>query len=335
MTLTYAKMLNRTLDDLLANDLSVYLLGEDICDPYGGAFKVTKGLSTKYPKRLFNTPISEAALTGIVTGMALRGLRPILEIMFGDFLTLCTDQIVSNIAKFSWMYNKKISLPLVIRTPMGGRRGYGPTHSQAIEKIFLGIPGLKMIAPTCYHEVGKLLKTSVEDPDPILFIEYKADYVRPLLKTKNGMIDEYFVKVIGASYPTILLSPTNFTEDMLTVITYGGMAYFVLEAMKYLLYEEEITAQIIIPSLIKPFNFFEVTELIQKTGRVVIVEEGGRSYGWGSELAASIYEECFVDLKTPIIRVGALDLPIANTKPLEDYILPNKQDIICAVKEVL
>ena len=127
------------------------ILGEDVLDPYGGAFKVTRGLSTAFPERVQTTPISEAGIVGVAAGMALRGLRPVVEIMFGDFITLAADQLVNHAAKFRWMYNDQVRVPLVIRTPMGGRRGYGPTHSQTLEKLFLGVPGLKVLAPTAHR----------------------------------------------------------------------------------------------------------------------------------------------------------------------------------------
>jgi pyruvate/2-oxoglutarate/acetoin dehydrogenase E1 component len=144
---TVLDRLNHALHQALEADERVYILGEDILDPYGGAFKVSRGLSTKYPDRVLTTPISEAAIVGLASGMALKGLLPIVEIMFGDFVTLAADQLVNHAAKFRWMYNDQVRVPLVVRTPMGGRRGYGPTHSQSLEKMFMGIPGLKVVAP--------------------------------------------------------------------------------------------------------------------------------------------------------------------------------------------
>ena len=154
----YLNSLNQALRELLKENKGVYIIGEDIRDPYGGAFKVTKGLSLDFPDRVLNTPISEAAIVGIATGMAMRGLKPIVEIMFGDFITLAADQIVNHATKFNMMYANKVNVPLVIRTPMGGGRGYGPTHSQSLEKYFLGVPGLSVIAPSHFHNPGELLK---------------------------------------------------------------------------------------------------------------------------------------------------------------------------------
>ena len=157
-------------------DNRVFMIGEDILDPYGGAFKVTRGLSTKFPERVLTTPISEAAIIGISTGMALRGLRPVAEIMFGDFVTLISDQLVNHATKFHWMYNDAVRVPIVIRTPMGGRRGYGPTHSQSLEKMFLGVPGLKVVAANDLGDPADILKAAIFDDDPVLFIEHKLLY---------------------------------------------------------------------------------------------------------------------------------------------------------------
>ncbi len=151
MSRTVLESLNAALLAAMKLDDRVLLLGEDILDPYGGAFRVTKGCSTAFPDRVLTTPISEAGLGGVCAGLALRGLKPVLEIMFGDFVTLLADQIINHISKFRWMYNDSVDLPLVIRAPMGGRRGYGPTHSQTLEKLYLGVPGLTVAAPLNFH----------------------------------------------------------------------------------------------------------------------------------------------------------------------------------------
>jgi pyruvate/2-oxoglutarate/acetoin dehydrogenase E1 component len=181
-TLNVLSSLNRGLHQAFAQDTGVYLLGEDVLDPYGGAFKVTQGLSSTYPDRVITTPVSEAGIVGIATGMALRGLRPVVEIMFGDFLTLIADQLVNHVAKFRWMYNDKVELPLVVRTPMGGRRGYGPTHSQTLEKMFLGVPGIRVMAASQFGDPGEGLASAIlNDNEPLLFIENKLLYLLPLL----------------------------------------------------------------------------------------------------------------------------------------------------------
>ena len=157
------------------------LVGEDLQDAYGGAFKVSKGLSTAFPGQVISTPISEAGIVGAATGMAMRGLKPIVEIMFGDFISLAADQIINHATKFNWMYNHKVSVPMIIRTPVGGRRGYGPTHSQSLENIFMSVPGLEIVAPSICHNPGEMIGNLIKYVDkPTIFIEYKIDYSKQL-----------------------------------------------------------------------------------------------------------------------------------------------------------
>lgn len=233
------------------------------------------------------------------------------------------------------MYNGKINIPIVIRAPMGGRRGYGPTHSQCIEKIFLGIPGIKIVAPSYCHNVGQLLKTSILDDDPILFVEHKLDYPRKLKSATNGKIDEWFVRSLGDYYPTIALSLTDFEDDAVTIITYGGMVPIVKEAMEKLLYEEDIASQILIPSLINPFEIEDLLSFIKKNGRIITAEEGTLTNGWGAEVVAQLSDRFFKYLKAPVKRVAAMNRPIASTRSLENHILPSVDSVIKTVKEVL
>ncbi len=166
--LTFLESLRQGLHSILADNPRAVVLGEDILDPYGGAFKVTQGLSTRFPDRVFTTPISEAAIVGVSVGLALRGFHPIAEIMFGDFLTLAADQLINHAAKYPAMYNGQVTTQLVVRTPMGGGRGYGPTHSQSIERLFFGIPHLRLVAPSHIHDAGALLQQAVND---VRFVE--------------------------------------------------------------------------------------------------------------------------------------------------------------------
>ncbi|MCB1119491.1 MAG: alpha-ketoacid dehydrogenase subunit beta, partial [Chlamydiia bacterium] len=166
----FVESLNRSLHEMMQDDKRVLLLGEDILDPYGGAFKVSKGLSTAFPEQVLTTPVSEAGITGVATGLALRGFLPIVEIMFGDFLTLTADQVINGACKFPWMYNEQVTVPLTIRTAVGARRGYGPTHSQTMETLFLNTPQMTIIAPNHLIPPGPLLRSAVVDlPSPTLF----------------------------------------------------------------------------------------------------------------------------------------------------------------------
>ena len=165
------------------------LLGEDVLDPYGGAFGVTKGLSDRFPGRVLTTPIAEGGIVGAGVGLALRGRRPIVEIMFGDFITLAVDQLVNHAAKFRAMYGGRVTVPLVVRTPMGGRRGYGPTHSQSLEKLLLGVPGLRVIAPSVFHDPGAILRDAVLHGDtPTLLVEHKLLYPAPLVAADDPLL---------------------------------------------------------------------------------------------------------------------------------------------------
>jgi len=332
--ITYGQSINKALDEKLKIDKKVILLGEDIKEPYGGAFKITKELSKKHPNQVINTPMSEYALTGVITGMAIRGLKPVLEIMFGDFITICADQLINHATKFNWMYNNQVRVPIVIRTPMGGRRGYGPTHSQTIEKMYLGIPGLKVIAPSHFHDVGKLLINAIDDENPVLFIENKLLYPKKIVEIKDGYMDDFSAKITEDSYYSVILSNADFEECDVTILTYGGMLPYVIDASNEILEKEEITCEIIVPSYLNKANISETIKSIETSGRLVIVEEGTKTGGWGAEMTAKVIEQGFDLLEEPISRVAALDLPIANTKTLEDKILPQISDIKKAIMGV-
>lgn len=331
---TCAQDLNAALYDLLVTDARVCLIGEDIRDPYGGAFKITRGLSDAFGERVLNTPISEAAITGLGIGMALRGLRPVVEIMFGDFATLAADQLINNAAKLAWMYDHKVAVPLTVRLPMGGRRGYGPTHSQCLERLFAGVPGLRLVAPSIYHRPGELLRASVVDDDePVLFIENKIDYARPLAQIVDGMIGNWFVRCGDGRYPTVRLSMTDFEDDVMTVVCYGGMACLAVQAMEQLLCTREIAAEVIVPSCIAPLDAAPIVESLRRTGRLVTAEEGHVRHGWGAELVARMAAERTEVgplLRGPAMRIGAGDRPIGNARHLEDAVLPDAQDLMAA-----
>jgi pyruvate/2-oxoglutarate/acetoin dehydrogenase E1 component len=307
----------------MEGDDRVYVLGEDILDPYGGAFKVTRGLSTRYPGRVLTTPISEAAIVGVANGMAMRGLRPVVEIMFGDFVTLTADQLVNHAAKFNWMYNGKVKVPIVIRTPMGGRRGYGPTHSQSLEKMFMGVPGLKVVAPNTLCDAGRLLESAIADDDPVLFVEHKLLYTRLQLETGQGDLIDFEVNESGKTYPNFVMHIPNHVPQ-LTLATYGYNFELARVAVLNLLMEHEIFTEIVLFSQLSPFNLEVLFESLRRTHRLLTVEEGTLSLGWGAELAARAAEKVN---GLVISRVAALDLPIANTKSLEQSILPSIQDI--------
>ncbi|PKN95010.1 MAG: alpha-ketoacid dehydrogenase subunit beta [Chloroflexi bacterium HGW-Chloroflexi-6] len=321
---TILESINSALHTALENDPCVYVLGEDILDPYGGAFKVTRGLSTRFPERVLTTPISEAAILGICNGMALRGLRPVAEVMFGDFVTLMADQLINHAAKFRWMYNDQVRVPLVLRLPMGGRRGYGPTHSQSLEKHLLGAPGLKAVAPNTLGNPSDLLLAAIADDDPVLFVEHKLLYTRHLL-TPEDLLD-WKVESGGRPFPFHILRNAENLPARLTIATYGYNFELAREAARELMYEYEIFSEIVLFSQLSPFELDPLFDSLRRTGRLLTLEEGTQTLGWGAEVAARSAEQLPGAVR--IRRLGALDLPIANAKSLEDDILPSTGKII-------
>lgn len=321
--------LNRALYRALAEDARVVVVGEDVLDPYGGAFKVTRGLSTAFPGRVLATPVSEAAITGLSAGMALRGMLPVLEIMFGDFLTLCVDQLVNYISKFRFMYNGRVRCPLVLRTPMGGRRGYGPTHSQTLEKLLLGIPEIRLVAPSVFHDPESLLLTAIlADPAPVVFVENKLMYTRRLRRPDaQGWVGDFACRSTGGSYPVVSLSPVDFSRADLVLATYGGMAEWACEAAEELLLEHEVVCEVVLYSQLQPLELGPLREALGRSrGRLVTAEEGVLTGGWGAEVVAACAQAGL--LRGRAGRVGAADSPIPSCRVLEDRVLPGRQDIV-------
>jgi acetoin:2,6-dichlorophenolindophenol oxidoreductase subunit beta len=323
--------LNIGLQQALAADERVILLGEDILDPYGGAFKITRGLSTAFPGRVLTTPISEAGIVGIAAGMALRGLRPVVEVMFGDFVTLTADQVINHAAKFRWMYNDRVCVPMVIRAPMGGRRGYGPTHSQSLEKIFLGVPGLRVLAPTHFGDPARLLaQTILKTEDPVLFVENKLLYLLTL--QQGGALADFDLTQAGNSppyAPTYRLRVRGAPDPDLTLTAYGHMADLAQQAARRLAYEQEIFIELIVPTQLAPFTIEPILESVRRTRRLLTAEEGTLTSGWGAEVLARIGESKHANLLAAE-RIAGRDLPIPASGPLEESVLPGVEDIVQA-----
>lgn len=333
--------LNTGLHRAFAQDVRVYLMGEDLLDPYGGAFKVSKGLSSKYPERVWTSPVSEAALAGVGAGMALRGLKPVVEIMFGDFSALIADQLINSISKFRGMYGRQVEVPLVIRTPMGGRRGYGPTHSQTLEKLYLGVPGLRTLAANTLAAPGELLyKAILEDPGPVLFIENKLLYLRPLLDSIALQDFEIEISTSDGSYaPTHSLRIKAAPAPALTLTAYGYMAELAREAMVRLAFENEIFCELVVPSQLSPLAQeggldAALAASLQRTRRLLTVEEGTYTLGWGAEILARAAQALPAQL-TGTRRLAAADLPIPASMPLEEGVLPGVPDIVEAARSLV
>jgi len=334
---TVLESLNSGLHTAMEADESVYILGEDVLDPYGGAFKVTRGLSTAYPERVITTPVSEAGFVGVATGLALSGLRPVVEIMFGDFVTLITDQVINGLSKYGWMYGGALEIPLVIRTPMGGRRGYGPTHSQTLEKLFLGVPGLRVLAPSAFTDPGGLLRAAIDDPGPVLFVENKLQYQRRLddpafsaletrVQAQEGYATAVTVSVAGAPRP------------QLTIAAYGDMAERAAEAQLKMAYELEIFSELIVLEQLDPLGPSgelprALADSLRHTGCLLTVEEGTQTHGWGAEVVARAAEASVQ--KLVISRVAAFDSPVPASRALEASVLPDVDVIVGAAQKLV
>jgi len=325
--------INLGLHRAFEKDPSVLLIGEDLLDPYGGAFKAGKGLSSRYPDRVLTTPVSEAGIVGLSAGLALRGFRPVTEIMFGDFLLLAADQIINHVAKYRWMYHEQVSVPLVIRAPMGGRRGYGPTHSQSLEKHLLGTPHLRVVALSPVHRPDILLEQIILNAkDPTIVIENKTTYAHSLLEDSPG---HWNIRQIGDDCPTTLLSLGDFEEADVTLITYGGMTPIAMQAAEELMMEEEVTVEIASLSSLQPLPIRDLEDSIKRSRVVLIAEEASEAYGVGSEISHQVTGLFFDLLKLAPQRVGALEFPIGNSPVLEDVILPGRERLVTKIKETL
>jgi pyruvate/2-oxoglutarate/acetoin dehydrogenase E1 component len=277
--------LNNALNDILEKDKSAILIGEDIKDPYGGAFKVTKDLTKKFSKQIIQTPISEAGFVGMATGMILKGINPIVEIMFNDFLALISDIVINSSTKIPELTTNKKNLgKLLIRTPGGGGRGYGPIHSQNLEKIFFGFPNLEIISQNILIDPYKaLIDTYDSEFNVKIFLENKLDYAKEIV-SNDFLIDNGFSsKILSERLETKILSNSkNLNEPDIFIICYGGTTERTILAAKKLLLEEEITSSIIVPSKIYPADndLKKYLSIIQKP--VLIVEDGYNDNGWGS-----------------------------------------------------
>jgi pyruvate/2-oxoglutarate/acetoin dehydrogenase E1 component len=317
----YSKAVNEALDEELARDPAVVLLGEDI-GKYGGAFGVTRDLFDKYgPRRIQETPISENSFVGMAVGAAMMGLKPVVEIMFMDFIALALDQILNSAGKLHYMYNGQVTVPLVVRTPGGAKGGYGPSHSQMLSNLFVGVPGIKVVAPSSAMQVKGLLKSAIRDPNPVIFIENKRLY--PL---RGDVPEGEYVLPLNRAVVT--------PGEHVTVLAYSAMVPVCL-ALKAALAPRGIDLEVVDLVSLQPLDRETIFASVRKTGRAVIVEEACVTGGVGAEVSALIAEHCLDVLEAPVKRVGAADVPIASSIDLEKHILPSADDVLRAVRDVL
>ena len=321
--------INAALRQLLDDNADVLLLGEDLHEPYGGAFKVAAGLSTLFPDRVLSTPISEAAITGAGIGLALAGRLPVVEIMFADFVTLCADQLYNHAVKFAGIF-PDVEVPLVVRVPSGGRRGYGPTHSQSPENLLTSIPGLTVVFGSHRHNVGQLLVDAVlRWPNPTVFVEHKLLYAE-LQDPGEYTIVEPDARDCGAELFHTLR--TGAIAPDVTIVCYGGMLPVAERVATRLGEEEELAVEIVVPSLLAPLPRRTLVGLLRERARVVVAEESQHEFGIGAEILASLAESGF---RGAVARVGMAPVPIAAARSLERDQIPDERAILEAVASLL
>ena len=318
----YKDVLREALIEEMERDSNVFLLGEDI-EVYGGAFRVTEKLNEMFgPMRVMDTPISEQAQTGIAIGAAIAGKRPVLEMMYMDWIGLTLDQMGNQASLLHYVYDGQVKLPFVMRTQGGARASASAQHSKSLEAWFCHIPGIKVVSPSTPYDAKGLLKAAVRDDNPVLFIEHKLLY-----GTRGEVPEEEYILPIGKA-------DIKREGSDCTVIATSAMVLEALEAAEEL-EKEGISIEVVDPRTLVPFDKETVKDSIEKTNHAVIVHEAWKTGGFGGEIAAIIAEEMFDSLDAPVIRLGAKDCPIPYSPGLEPLTVPNKNDIIAAVKKSL
>lgn len=318
--ITYLEAVREALTQEMRRDPDVFLIGEDI-GVYGGAFGVTYGMLAEFgPERVRETPISEAAIAGAATGAALMGMRPVMEIMFMDFITISMNQLVNQAAKIRFMFGGKASVPLVCRTPAGSGTGAAAQHCQSLEAWFVNVPGIKVVAPATPYDAKGLLVASIRDNNPVIFMEHKLLY-----RTKGPVPEELY---------TIPLGQADVKREGrdLTIIAYSIMVSRALEAAEQLA-GEGIEVEVVDPRTLKPLDKETIIRSVSKTGRVLIVHEAPLTGGFGGELAAVVADsEAFDYLDAPIRRLAGRDIPIPYNRTLERAAVPQVEDIVAAAR---
>jgi len=314
--------ISQALWEEMERDPNVFILGEEV-GVWGGTYAVTKGFFDHFgPDRVRDTPIAEAVIVGAAIGSALTGLRPVAELMTINFAFSAMDHIVNEAAKLHYMFAGQFVLPLVIRTVSGGGRQLGATHSQTPDAIFAHFPGLKVVAPGTPEDAKGLLKSAIRSSDPVMFIEHATLY-----QVRGEVPEGDYTVPMGKS------KVQRAGRDV-TIVTYSKMLEISTKAAE-LLAKEGIEAEIVDLRTLRPLDMKPVLESFKKTNRAVIVEEGWRSFGVGSEIASRIYEEAFDYVDAPIQRVAQKEVPLPYNRTLEQMALPQVEDVVKAVKEVL
>jgi pyruvate dehydrogenase E1 component beta subunit len=320
--ITMREAISQALWEEMERDPNVFILGEEV-GVWGGTYAVTKGFYDHFgAERVRDTPISEAAIVGSAIGSALAGLRPVAELMTINFAFSAMDHIVNEAAKLHYMFGGQMRLPLVIRTPGGGGRQLGATHSQTPDAIFAHFPGLIVAAPGTPADAKGMLKSAIRSDNPVMFIEHATLY-----QTRGEVPDGDYTIPLGKA---VVQRPG---KDV-TIVTYSKMLETSLKAADTLA-KDGIEAEVVDLRSLRPLDMDTVLDSLRKTNRAVIVEEGWKSFGVGAEISARIYEEAFDDIDAPIQRVAQKEVPLPYNRALEQLALPQEADVVAAVKEVL
>jgi pyruvate/2-oxoglutarate/acetoin dehydrogenase E1 component len=318
----YMQAINQALSDSMQQDDAVIVFGQDVAAA-GGSFKATRGLLETFGKeRVRDTPISEATIAAAAVGAAMGGLKPVVEIMFMDFITLAMDALVNQAAKARFMFGGRSSVPMVLRTPHGGGLNAGPQHSQCLEAWLAHVPGLKVVCPSNAQDAYTLLRAAIADPDPVVFVENKAMYGR-----KSGVDTKKTQDAIGKAR-------TIRSGRDVTIVTYGATVHTAMAAAEELS-GQQIEAEVIDLRSIQPWDEAAVFESVARTHRAVIVHEAVQAFGVGAEIAARIAEDAFDELDAPVVRVGAPFMPVPFASSLEKNYIVNTARIIAAVNKTL
>jgi pyruvate dehydrogenase E1 component beta subunit len=321
--LTFAQAIREALDEEMARDETIFVLGEDV-GAWGGVFRCTEGLFLKYGgERIIDTPLSEEGYVGLAVGAAMTGMHPVPEIMFGDFITLVMDQIVNQAAKMRYMTGGQIKVPITIRATMGGGRSSGGQHSQSWHAWMAHVPGLKVVVPSTPYDAKGLLKTALREPNPVVFFEDKVMYA----KVKGPVPEEEYTIPFGKA--DVKRQGTD-----VSLIALSRMVHPALAAAEKLA-AEGISVEVVDPRTLTPLDTETLVQSVAKTGGAVIIDEGYNHFGTTAELAATIAYGAFEYLDAPIERLGAMDVPIPFSPVLEFATIPDEPAIIAAVHRVL
>lgn len=321
-TLTVSKAIREGLHEEMVRDDKVVILGEDMAK-MGSVFGLTQGFLDEFgPLRIMDTPISESGFTGMAVGMAMRGLRPVVEWMYDDFITVCLDPVMNQAAKMRYMTGGQVKVPIVFRAPIGAGRRNAGQHSQCLEALFTHIPGLKVVCPSTAADAKGLLKSAIRSDDPVVFLEHKLLYAK-----KEEIPDGEYLIPLGKA-------DVKRPGRDVTIITWSRQVYFALEAAQTLA-EQGVDAEVLDLRTLVPLDWDAVKASVQKTGNVMIVEEGVRRGGVGAELAAQIQEELFDDLDAPVARIAGANVVSPFSPPLEDAVFPHPETIVTAAHKLL